>query len=555
MRQYSYHILSAVILLIFLSPFFFKKDFKCLVGDNLNQHIAINSIIAQNDALCMQPEEIVPYIMGGIPRGFLKSELNFVFLLYKYLSTNNAYRIIKILICLVAFFGMLLFLNRYIFNYKNKSLTYLISTAFATLPFFPNGFLTIAGQPLLLFSYLNIYYKKDNIYDWLLIGIFPFFSSLVLGNLFFHIFLFAFFISKFFMSRKVNYKIIFSFLIFILFSIVAEYRLFDFTFFSDFFSSRDEMLILGTLNFKGVIGTSLIFLIKGHRHFASLHFPFIILIIVAALIFIKTLKTNKLFMFLIIIVIFSVSFENFFYGWQKLNFLKLKSSFINSFTFRFYSILPLAFYLLLGISLQELCKIQKKRFFLYFFVFLIVGNNMFGTKNMSSENVFYHSYFNEKSKTHYSINDFYSKHFISSIKTQLKLNKNDMVACVGFPSVLLNYNNISTIGGFLNNYPLKFKDRMRKIITPELSKNKQLKKRFDYYGVRCEILSSELSNNNSVKKINDLSLNFAELRNYNCNYIFSKYPIENFDREGKLILKKYNRNQKAYLSKIFIYKV
>ena len=76
-----------------------------------------------------------------------------------------------------------------------------------------------------------------------------------------------------------------------------------------------------------------------------------------------------------------------------------------------------------------------------------------------------------------------------------------MVACVGFPSVLLNYNNISTIGGFLNNYPLKFKDRMRKIITPELSKNKKLKKRFDYYGVRCRILSSELSNNNSVKKL------------------------------------------------------
>ena len=79
---------------------------------------------------------------------------------------------------------------------------------------------------------------------------------------------------------------------------------------------------------------------------------------------------------------------------------------MNSFTFRFYSILPLAFYLLLGISLFELCKIQKYRFFLYFFVVLIVGNNMFGTKHISSENVFYHTYFNEKSKTHYSINDF-----------------------------------------------------------------------------------------------------------------------------------------------------
>ena len=555
MRQYSFHIFSVAILFIFLSPFFLKKDFKCLVGDNLNQHIAINSIIVQNNALCFESDEKVPYIMGGIPRGFLKSELNFVFLLYKYLSTTNAYRIIKILICLVAFFGMLLFLNRYIFEYENKSLTYLISIAFATLPFFPNGFLTIAGQPLLLFSYLNIYYKKDNKYDWLLICIFPFFSSLILGNLFFHVFLFAFFISKFYLSGKVNYKIIFSFLIFIFFSIVAEYRLFEFTFFSDFFSSRDEMLRLGTLNLKGVIGTSLIFLIKGHRHFASLHFPFIVLIIVAALIFIKALKGNKLFMFLILIVIFSVSFENIFYGWDKLNFLKLKSNFINSFTFRFYSILPLAFYLLLGISLFELCKIQKYRFFLYFFVVLIVGNNMFGTKHISSENVFYHTYFNEKSKTHYSINDFYSTDFISSIRTQLKLNKNDMVACVGFPSVLLNYNNISTIGGFLNNYPLKFKERMRKIIASELSKNKELKKRYDYYGVRCEILSSELSNNNSIKKINDLSINLVELRNYNCNYIFSKYPIENFDREGKLVLKKHNSNQKAYLSKIFIYKV
>ena len=183
MRQYSFHIFSAAILFIFLSPFFLKKDFKCLVGDNLNQHIAINSIIVQNNALCFESDEKVPYIMGGIPRGFLKSELNFVFLLYKYLSTTNAYRIIKILICLVAFFGMLLFLNRYIFEYENKSLTYLISIAFATLPFFPNGFLTIAGQPLLLFSYLNIYYKKDNKYDWLLIGVFPFFSSLILGNI------------------------------------------------------------------------------------------------------------------------------------------------------------------------------------------------------------------------------------------------------------------------------------------------------------------------------------------------------------------------------------
>ena len=51
MRHYSYHIFSAAILFIFLSPFFLKKDFKCLVGDNLNQHIAIKTSAKHTNVL------------------------------------------------------------------------------------------------------------------------------------------------------------------------------------------------------------------------------------------------------------------------------------------------------------------------------------------------------------------------------------------------------------------------------------------------------------------------------------------------------------------------
>ena len=169
-------------------------------------------------------------------------------------------------------------------------------------------------------------------------------------------------------------------------------------------------------------------------------------------------------MFILIIIMFSVFFENFFYGWEKLNFLKNKNNFINSFTFRFYSILPFFWYLLLSISVKLIYNSEKLRLYLLVFLFIIVGNNMIGTKNISAENVFYHTYFNKNSTTHYSINNFYSPNFISSIKRDLNLNKDDLVACVGFPSIILNYNQISTLGGFLNNYPLKKKETIRSIM-------------------------------------------------------------------------------------------
>jgi len=44
--------------------------------------------------------------------------------------------------------------------------------------------------------------------------------------------------------------------------------------------------------------------------------------------------------------------------------------------------------------------------------------------------------------------------YVMHEKRDLNLNKDDLVACVGFPSIILNYNQISTLGGFLNNYQL-----------------------------------------------------------------------------------------------------
>ena len=68
---------------------------------------------------------------------------------------------------------------------ENKNLiSTIIALMFSLIPFWPTGELTVAGQPLLLFSFLNLINKRNRILSWSVIFFFPFFSSLHLGNIF-----------------------------------------------------------------------------------------------------------------------------------------------------------------------------------------------------------------------------------------------------------------------------------------------------------------------------------------------------------------------------------
>ena len=551
MKKKIYLYLSFFILLIYLSPHFnFFISPKILIGDNLNHLVAINKILSKTGSLFIDSHESVPYIMGGIKRGFLKSELNFSVLSYKILPVEIAYSVNRVILHLVAFFSFILLLKRYVFK-ENDNLIPLLALGFSTLPFFSNSFLTIAGQPLLLYCYLNVFNKKDNFKDWLVISLFPFFSSLVLGNVFFLFFLTIYYLI-FIFNYKFNLKIIFSFLIFILSTIICEYRLFELFFFLDFESFRIEMLRLGTLNFKGFLGTSLTFLLNGHRHFATLHYPIILVLVFYSLFKLRNFKKNTEFHFLFCILIFSTFFENFFYGWSFLNPIKYLSNFLNSFTFRFYSIFPLVWYLLFSISLRKL-KVSFK--FSSIICFFIIINNFFGTHELSSENSFYHSYFNKKSKTHFTIKNYYSEEFINGIKNDLNINSNSKIACLGFPSIILNYNDISTVGGFLNNYPLENKHTMGLIMKNEFKKSNKLSNKFNNYGVYCEIQSSELILNNDLKSIKNLNIDLDILKKQGCSYIFSTNLIENFNSIVLNPLPFINPSKNSYLNTLYIYKL
>ena len=81
-------------------------------------------------------------------------------------------------------------------------------------------------------------------------------------------------------------------------------------------------------------------------------------------------------------------------------------------------------------------------------------------------------------------------------------------------------NNIATIDGYHNVYPLKYKDTFRRIIKRELEKDKTIKTYYDNYGSRVYAF---------VKNPENIDLDFLEAKKIGAKFIISKYILDNPD--------------------------
>ena len=123
--------------------------------------------------------------MSGLPRVSYHSEWNVIILLYLLFEPFTAYVMNLTIIHFTAFFGMYYLLNTHFLNQKNELITISVATCFALLPFWSAGGLTIAGQPLALYAFLNLRKRSTTKKDWVILTLLPFYTSFVLGFVFF----------------------------------------------------------------------------------------------------------------------------------------------------------------------------------------------------------------------------------------------------------------------------------------------------------------------------------------------------------------------------------
>jgi len=558
---------ALAVLFLYLLPFFVLGEAApVLLNDNLDGAMIWHKLLVESGEIFGPLDSTVPTIMNGLPRNVLGSEFNPIIWMYTFFGMFPAYVLNFCLMHLVAFASMFLLLKRHFLPGKEHAFIVVgTALAFALLPFWPFAGLSIAGMPLLLYSYLNIRERRESKLDWLILLLVPFYSSLVYGSAFFLGGLVLFLLFDLVRGKR-NYKCLLAIALMSLVFALVEWRLiFSMFFDSGFVSHRVEFLGYPN-NFVMVLGRSARTFIFGDALALSLHHFFIFLAaaIAIALLFLKRkgvgfvqwFKASLLAKLVLLTVTISV-FAEFVEGWDVLFSLRQKIALLAAFDFsRFTFLFPLLWYVAFALSLKTISgKLRLGRqialilivlqagFLFCYSDWLVQGG---GAGVLLSDGLSY--------------NEFYSPALMQEIEDFIGMPQADYrVVSIGMQPAIAQYSGFYTLDSYQSNYPLEYKYKFRKIIEAELEKSPtHLKRYFDEWANRVYVFVAELPEPHFYTKdrdvkVSNLELNTVALKEMGGEYVFSSVEILNADETGLSLLKVFERADSPW--KIWLYGV
>ncbi len=521
-------------------------------------------ILAHSNMIFADNYSIIPNIMGGLPRISFQSEFNILVWMYKIFEPFTVYIINQIFIHFTAYIGMFFLLDRYILNRGLSNREYIIvgvSLAFALLPFWPMGGLSIAGLPLATFVFLNIYNHKERWYDWLIIVLIPFYSSFILSFSFFLFFASLFFLYNIILTKKFHKKLFFAILLMTLVYLAIEYRLIlGMLIPSDYVSHRKEMdiTIYGSYmkNIRDLFISTLELFLTGKGgaiHVSAFHKYFINIAVLLALFlgFLNRDKKIKLLVLLLLILFFNAFIYQLWY-YPPFNTIKDKIHLFKMFHFgRFLFLSPFIWYIVFAISLEIILREIPRRKYAHLIVFSLLLLQIFGLTTKHEQIV-------ARNNGLLNYKDFYDTSLFAKIKNYLGYpQKKPRVACIGFYPSIAIYNGLYTIDGYINNYPLSYKHKFKKINERFYENTPEREEKFDKHGHFCYLELSDLKSiskgsGSILNKIVDPSeLNFDQMKKLGAEYIISAYPL----KQDKHLLFKKVFSQKNSKWTMYIYKI
>jgi hypothetical protein len=310
--------------------------------------------------------------------------------LYYFLNPFYAYSLNLFILHFVAFIGARLLIKKNILPWlvPNKeehfNYNFLVDGSalyFALLPHWPLGGLSIAGMPLLLYSFLNFYKKINSKWDWFVIITYPFYSSFYFSNMYFILILLIIFIYGLLSSKKFNKILILTIIIFIVLGIFTEYRLF-----LSIIDGFDSQRLSNNLNYSNITSNmfslyKLIYnyelLIKSYIESPIKIFPFVLLSLFLSISILYIKNENKLLKIIIAMIIFiiCISYGKYLksYLLSFFSFFPLLKKLLSSITFRPFVLNPLLWLILFSASIisiyhQSACKLPS------IFIFKLVIN-------------------------------------------------------------------------------------------------------------------------------------------------------------------------------------
>ena len=584
------------LLLAYLSPYFLSGDNPIVyVHDNLDAAIPFYKILAENGWTFSAMNTTIEPVMGGMPRACFPSGLNITHLLYLFFKPVTAYILNILLIHLLAFAGMFLLLKNFVFHKQKTGEVFLctgLAVAFALLPFWPSGGLSVAGQPFVFYAFLKIKNKQSSLVPWLIVLLYPFFSSLVLSGIFILISCIGLFIFDTLKSGRMNKTWGAALALLSVMYLLAEYQLALWLLDPQFVSHRSQF-VANSWNLKQLYDAGWKMLFFGQYHAHSFHTGFILPVAVLApfvmltpekirkglffsifgvlsivfilnfvgvfdwynffkddllkqypSLFVATMVASAALLFLknhyreavIITLILCISF---FYGFWKSEFmdaLKINFKLLGQFQFdRFYFMLPLLWFVYAAVLLRKFMLFKTPGFI--FLTIILFSQVIFSFQERVAE----------QWRNPQPFSEYFSTPLYEDVKSYIALPVNKYrVASIGLDPAIALYNGFHTIDGYLANYPVNYKHDFRKIIVGELEKDIKLKKSFDEWGSRCYIFVSEIENDS----LPNISIDVNQMKIMGVKFVLSKYIIGNHEALRLELLKHFehdNEKEKVYL--------
>ncbi len=528
--------------------------------DNLDSIFVWYKLVISEGNLFKDNTFPVESIMGGIPRGSLPGELHFTTLIYWLLGPLPSYIVERFIVHISAFIGMVLLLKKHVLVNKSypEWLVSGVSLCFALLPFWPYGGLSTAGLPLLFFSFLNFRSGIFNKWDWLIIFIFAFYSSLVLVGLFV-LFLFVMILIRDTYKNRVIKKETFYFIMLLsMFYVISNYRLFQSFFLSsDYISHRIEFQYQTLRTIYPALRSSLKLLLFGQGHSINLIFPFVFLIV-----FLGTLTAfkfnrpkSRIFYIFSFLILTSLIF-----GFKDSHFFSTVDNFIRSKVpiqyDRFYFVSPALWYILLAITGNYFIDHYRAGKFIVLSLMVIQIGFSF-LKSDVIKNELDYRFFGRDSPTFKS---FFAQNLFNEIKQKIsKPTYSYRVASIGIHPSVSQFNGFYTIDGYVPDYPLSYKHKFRKIIENELKKNDNIRLYFDYWGSRAYLFTAQnfkqmvTKDFAKDKEVSNLELDIQTLIDLDCSYVLSALKIDEESSKGFCLIQKFEHQDSSW--DIWLYEV
>jgi hypothetical protein len=451
----------------------------------------------------------------------------------------------------LSFIGMFFLLKILIFKWKLPDyVSVLFSFAWISLPFLPQGNLSIAGIPLLILGFINIYQNRYIALSYLIIVVYSLYSNFFFSGI--YIFILLIILNVYFLiKRRSNLQFFLASVLFFLLAVISHFPVFYNLLILKIPTNR-AVQVMEKYNFVDSVKNMFFLFFNStklsHSYHSYLIFP---TCLIFSIIILKSGKKQdkKIILGLwdlqcVLVFIYGIYFFrpfSLFYDTLNIGF---------NFS-RIYVLKTLIWYILWAFCIIGVYDIYKKKQIALGVITIL----------LLAQLIINFSYSTLKNYDGYpTFKEFMSEQQFDEIELQLEDSNTDYrIGCIGFFPAVANYNGFKTIGSFSAYYPIKFKEKFYKIVKDELGSSEMLTDYFIHHGSALFLFDDEIGKNyydqDFIKKnIPEISceLHLSELRKFGVKYIFSTSKISKADNTGLEPI--YISDNPEYYYRLYIYK-